>query len=147
MGSSDLTCLEEPAFYSYDNIRENIRNAAQKFLNIPYLWGGKNPFGMDCSGFTQVIMKIFGKSIPRDAGQQVVEGKNINFINEAKTGDLAFFDNEEGEIIHTGLVVNNQQIIHASGYVRLDRVDHQGIYNRTHKQYTHKLRVLKSVLD
>jgi gamma-D-glutamyl-L-lysine dipeptidyl-peptidase len=142
-----FTCREEPVFYHRENVRENISLAAHKFLNIPYLWGGKNPFGMDCSGLTQVIMKIFGKAIPRDSVQQVSEGKMVNFISEAKPGDLAFFDNEEGRIIHTGIIVNNQQIVHASGRVRLDKIDHQGIYSSTLKQYTHRLRVIKNVLD
>jgi gamma-D-glutamyl-L-lysine dipeptidyl-peptidase len=141
-----FTCREEPVFYNAGHTRENISQAALKFLNIPYLWGGKNPFGMDCSGLTQVVMKLFGKVIPRDSVQQVTQGSMVNFITEAKPGDLAFFDNEEGRIIHTGIIVNNQQIVHASGRVRLDRIDHQGIYSSTIKQYTHRLRVIKNVL-
>ncbi len=139
-------CRQEPLFYPHENIRENISQAALIFRNIPYLWGGKNPFGMDCSGLTQTVVKLFGIRIPRDASQQVDKGTNVN-ISEAKPGDLAFFDNEQGEIIHTGIITAHRQIIHASGMVRLDRIDHRGIYNSTLKQYTHKLRVIKNVLD
>lgn len=142
-----FTCQQEPILYHPETIREEIRHAAQVFLNIPYLWGGKNMFGMDCSGLTQTVFKLFGRKIPRDSRQQVGEGITVNFINEAKPGDLAFFDNEEGEIIHTGIIISNQQIIHASGYVKIDRIDHQGIYNNAIKQYTHRLRVIKNVLD
>ena len=140
-------CQQEPFFYTRENIRENIGQAALGFMNIPYLWGGKNPFGMDCSGLTQTVMKLFGIKIPRDARQQVAEGITVNFADEAQPGDLAFFDNEEGEIIHTGIIIRNQQIVHASALVRVDRIDHQGIYNSTLKQYTHRLRVIKNVLD
>lgn len=147
VGETAYTCLKEPAFYSGDNLREDISQAVLKFINIPYLWGGKNPFGMDCSGLTQIIMKLFGIKLPRDSRQQVQKGITINFINEAKPGDLAFFDNEEGEIIHTGLIIKNQEIIHASGSVRIDRIDHQGIYNSNLRQYTHRLRVIKNVVD
>lgn len=144
-GENIFHCRQQPVFHSSEKIREEISDVARGFLNIPYLWGGKNPFGIDCSGLTQVIMKIFGVKIPRDARKQVDQGSAVNFISEAEPGDLAFFDNEEGEIIHAGVIINNQQIIHASGHVRIDRVDHQGIYNISLKQYTHRLRVIKNL--
>lgn len=146
-GGFHFICKEEPFFYSKKNIRENIGRAALNFLNIPYLWGGKNPFGMDCSGFIQILFSLFGIRLPRNSRQQVKEGKTINFITESSTGDLAFFDNQEGEIIHTGIIINDMQILHASGQVRIDRIDHQGIYNNYLKQYTHKLRIVKSIID
>ena len=146
-GNIQFTCQMEPFFYKQDNIREDICAAAQKFINTPYLWGGKNPFGMDCSGLNQIVFKLFGISIPRDAGQQVTVGRTINFISESQPGDLAFFDNEEGEIIHTGIIIDHQQIVHASDQVRVDRIDHQGIYNSKLKQYTHRLRVIKNIID
>jgi gamma-D-glutamyl-L-lysine dipeptidyl-peptidase len=90
---------------------------------------------------------MFGRFIPRDSRQQVDNGINVNFISEARAGDLAFFDNEEGEIIHTGIILKNQEIIHASGRVRVDRIDHQGIYNSTIRRYTHRLRVVKNILE
>jgi gamma-D-glutamyl-L-lysine dipeptidyl-peptidase len=142
-----FTCREEPVFYQPENARENIGRAALNFLSIPYLWGGKNPFGMDCSGLTQTIMKLFGRSISRDARQQAGEGITVNFINEAQPGDLAFFDNEAGEIIHTGIITDHRQIVHASGQVRLDMLDHQGIYSSALKRYTHRLRIIKNILD
>ncbi len=147
VGDLNFNCKQEPLFYSPENAREEISSAALAFINIPYLWGGKNPFGIDCSGLTQTLLKLFGIQIPRDSRQQVAEGSAVNFISEARPGDLAFFDNEEGEIIHTGIIVNNQKIIHASGHVRIDSIDHQGIYNREQKQYSHRLRVIKNVVD
>ena len=125
----------------------DLDHVCKQFLNAPYLWGGKNPFGIDCSGFTQVITKIFGKQLPRDANQQVNSGENINFISDAIPGDLAFFDDEEGNIIHVGIILNNNEIIHASGKVRIDKIDQQGINNVDLKKYTHKLRVIKRVLN
>lgn len=141
-----FTCKQEPFFYNSINIRDNISKAALNFLNIPYLWGGKNPFGMDCSGFIQILFSLFGIRLPRDARQQVKEGRTINFINETEAGDLAFFDNQEGDIVHAGIITGDRQIIHSSGQVRLDRLDHQGIYNNTLKQYTHKLRIVKNII-
>lgn len=146
-GGFHFICNEEPFFYNKENIRDNIGRAALNFLNIPYLWGGKNPFGMDCSGFVQILFSLFGIRLPRNSRQQVKEGRTINFITESRAGDLAFFDNQEGEIIHTGIITSDRQIIHASGQVRIDRIDHQGIYNNYLKQYTHKLRIVKSIID
>jgi cell wall-associated NlpC family hydrolase len=116
------------------------------FLNAPYLWGGKSPFGIDCSGFTQLAYKLNGYQLPRDAYQQVELGSPLSFVEEAEPGDLAFFDNEEGKIVHVGILLNNKQIIHASGMVRIDDFDHYGIFSADAKKYSHTLRVIKRVI-
>jgi hypothetical protein len=116
---------------------------AYTFLNTPYLWGGRTPLGIDCSGFTQMVYRLSGFSLPRDAWQQAQLGETLNFPEEARPGDLAFFDNKEGRITHTGIVLDKSRIIHASGRVRIDTFDHLGIYNREGSAYTHSLRVLK----
>ncbi len=121
----------------------SILKTAKQFINAPYLWGGKTPFGVDCSGFTQLVYKLNGHKLPRDASQQVELGSPLNFVEEAEAGDLAFFDNEEGKIVHVGILINNEQIIHASGCVRIDKFDHYGIFNSTTKKYSHMLRVIK----
>lgn len=122
---------------------EKIGHFAMQFLNVSYLWGGRTFFGIDCSGFTQIVFKAAGIRLYRDASQQAAQGHTIDFVEEAQAGDLAFFDNEEGRIIHTGILLGNGKIIHASGHVRLDDIDHQGIFNADIQQYTHKLRLLK----
>lgn len=127
------------------NDRNGLITIAKKYLGAPYLWGGRSPFGIDCSGFVQLVFKMSGFFLPRDSDQQVMQGKTVNFIHEAETGDLAFFGEEEGNIIHVGIFLNNSQIIHASGKVRIDKIDHQGIFNVDSNQYTHKLRVIKSL--
>lgn len=124
---------------------ENIESIAQRFINTPYLWGGKSPLGIDCSGFTQLVFKMMGKKLKRDARQQAEQGQLVDFLEESKTGDLAFFDNEEGNIIHVGLLLENGRIMHASGKVRIDKIDHQGIFNTETKRYSHKLRIIKRV--
>jgi gamma-D-glutamyl-L-lysine dipeptidyl-peptidase len=124
----------------------NIESLAKQYLNSPYLWGGKNPYGIDCSGFAQVVYKVLGIKIPRDSADQVKEGIIINFISDTKLGDLAFFDNEEGEITHVGIIIGENEIIHASGKVRIDKLDQQGIYNLELNNYTHKLRVVKRLI-
>jgi gamma-D-glutamyl-L-lysine dipeptidyl-peptidase len=121
-------------------------NTAFMYLNAPYLWGGKTPFGIDCSGFTQMVYKLNGYKIHRDASQQAMEGEPLSFIEESEVGDLAFFDNDEGNIIHVGIIMENNYIIHASGKVRIDRLDHLGIYNPELKKHTHKLRVIKKII-
>lgn len=116
------------------------------YLETPYLWGGRSPFGIDCSGFSQLVYKMIGKRLPRDAYQQAEIGQTLSFVEEAEPGDLAFFDNEDGHIIHVGMLLEENYIIHASGKVRIDRVDHQGIYNAETRSYTHKLRLIKRIL-
>jgi cell wall-associated NlpC family hydrolase len=124
----------------------SLVNVSLSLLEAPYLWGGKSAFGIDCSGFVQLIYGIIGKHLPRDAYQQAELGIPLAFIEESQPGDLAFFDNEEGHIIHVGMLLDDAQIIHASGKVRIDKIDHQGIFNVDLKRYTHQLRVLKRIL-
>lgn len=124
---------------------ERVLENAYMYLNAPYLWGGRSPFGIDCSGFTQMVFKLCGQPIPRDAWQQAETGMIINLVDEAKDGDLAFFDNSEGKITHVGIIIPGNHIIHASGKVRIDRLDHQGIYNVETKSYSHNLRVIKRI--
>lgn len=125
---------------------EKVLETAQVFLNAPYLWGGKSPFGLDCSGLVQTVYNINGITLPRDAYLQVYEGETINLIEEALPGDLLFFDNQEGEIIHVGILNHDNTIIHSSGYVRIDPVDHYGIYNKKNQGYSHKLRIIKRII-
>lgn len=131
---------------SIKNNAQKIIQTAYLFLNSPYLWGGKNPFGIDCSGFTQLVYKLNGYKLPRDASQQVEIGHPLSFVEESETGDLAFFDNEEGNIVHVGILLDNQSIIHASGQVRIDKFDHYGIFHSEIKKYSHNLRVIKRIL-
>jgi gamma-D-glutamyl-L-lysine dipeptidyl-peptidase len=127
-------------------LKSNLINTAFMYLNAPYLWGGKTPFGIDCSGFTQMVYKLNGYKLLRDASQQSAQGEALSFIEESEPGDLAFFDNEAGNIIHVGIIMENNYIIHASGKVRIDRLDHLGIYNAEQNRHTHRLRVIKKII-
>jgi len=126
--------------------KDNLIKTAFIYLNAPYLWGGKTPFGIDCSGFTQMVYKLNGYKIPRDAKDQAAQGEVLSFIEESESGDLAFFDNEEGKIIHVGIMMMDNYIIHASGKVRIDRLDHLGIFNAETNKHTHRLRVIKRIV-
>ena len=128
------------------NNRNSIVNTALLFLNSPYLWGGKTPFGIDCSGFTQMVYKINGYKLFRDAKDQADQGETLSFIEESEAGDLAFFNNDQGDIIHVGIILQNNHIIHASGKVRIDRIDHSGIYNNDLNKHTHSLRYIKKII-
>ena len=128
------------------NNRNSIVNTALSFLNSPYLWGGKTPFGIDCSGFTQMVYKINGYKLSRDAKDQANQGETLSFIEESEAGDLAFFNNDQGDIIHVGIILQNNHIIHASGKVRIDRIDHSGIYNNDLNKHTHSLRYIKKII-
>ena len=131
---------------SGNQVKSNIISIAMRFLNSPYLWGGRSPFGIDCSGFVQMVYKLNGYKLDRDSNQQSNLGSALSFIEESEPGDLAFFDNDEGKIVHVGIIMENNKIIHASGKVRIDGIDQSGIYNKETKSHTHKLRVIKKII-
>ncbi|MFQ3332759.1 MAG: hypothetical protein ACI84S_000839 [Thalassomonas sp.] len=133
--------LTTPGFTQKEKLVEN----ALMYLNAPYLWGGRSPLGIDCSGFSQMVYRLQGISLPRDAYQQAEVGTTLSFVEESEPGDLAFFDNKEGKITHVGIILADNHIIHASGKVRIDRIDQQGIFNTEIGSHTHKLRLIKSI--
>ncbi len=133
--------LTTPGFVNKEKLIEN----ALIYLNAPYLWGGRSPLGIDCSGLTQMVYRLQGIDLPRDAYQQAKVGTTLSFIEESEPGDLAFFDNDEGIVIHVGIILKDNHIIHASGKVRIDRIDQQGIFNTEIGNHTHKLRLIKSI--
>ena len=124
------------------NHRRILENAYM-YLNAPYLWGGRSPFGVDCSGFTQMVFKLCGIPLPRDAWQQAEKGRPLPRMTDARPGDLAFFSNPEGQIKHVGIILSDNQIIHASGRVRIDLLDDQGILNRDVNKHTHQLKMIR----
>lgn len=126
--------------------KNELINTALLYLNSPYSWGGKSPFGIDCSGFTQMVYKLNGYKLKRDAAEQAKQGEALSFIEESEPGDLAFFDDKEGIINHVGIVMNDNYIIHVDGKVRIDRIDHSGIFNAELRRHTHQLRVIKKII-
>lgn len=122
---------------------DGIKAIAFQYLNTPYLWGGRSVFGIDCSGFAQQVFRFFNKVLPRDAYQQAETGEPVGFLQEVRCGDLAYFDNEEGRITHVGILLNHDTIIHASGKVRIDKIDNMGILNSDTGERTHQLRIIK----
>ncbi|HHW58855.1 MAG: C40 family peptidase [Bacteroidales bacterium] len=134
----------------------NIIEDAQSLLFSPYRWGGKTPFGVDCSGFVQLVFYVNNIILPRDAKEQSKIGEARIFAHDAYPGDLAFFGNivydeeNQREIIninHVGIVLNNSTIIHAFKSVHIDMFDHYGIYSENLKKYTHQLMFTKKVLE
>jgi hypothetical protein len=153
ISSSELFKMEEQ--FAFNGEAKNLgqkrefdflKNVALKYLGTPYLWGGKNPFGIDCSGFVQMVFKICGYKLARDSGQQVTQGRVVPTIHEAKPGDLAFFKNNDGHIQHVGLILNDDKIIHASGRVRIDYLHEEGILSADTKIYTHALAGIRRIL-
>jgi len=139
--------------YTFEGLTTNVKQEkgmlienAMMYLNSPYLWGGRTPFGIDCSGLPQMVYRLNGIDIPRDADEQAEVGTTLSFVEESEPGDLAFFDNAEGKIVHVGIILENNHIIHASGKVRIDRIDQQGIFNTDLSSHTHKLRLIKQII-
>ena len=112
---------------------ELVNRLSRAWLNAPYLWGGRTVLGVDCSGFAQVIFRIMGIDLPRDAWQQAKKGEAVKKFTEARPGDLLFFDNTE-DIVHVGILIGEEQMIHASGKVRIDTVNRKGLINEAGKQ-------------
>jgi hypothetical protein len=122
---------------------ENFVTTAKSFINSPYLWGGRTHFGVDCSGYVQAVFKLHGTKLLRDASQQVEQGVSGVSLKDSRLGDLAFFKNTDGKVVHVGIMINNKQIIHASGKVKIDSIDEDGIYSEELKRYTHTLHSIK----
>lgn len=147
IANNQIVSVDRPASVTNENViffnADTMRQTALGYLDVPYLWGGKSKCGIDCSGFSQQVFKSFGIKLPRDAYQQAEMGEVVGFLLEAQCGDLAFFDNEEGRITHVGIMLNTDEIIHASGKVRIDKIDNQGIVHSETGARTHKLRIIK----
>ena len=124
----------------------DIHTITRLWLNAPYLWGGRTLTGVDCSGFAQTVFKVMGIRIPRDAWEQALKGMAVGFLQEAKAGDLAFFDDEQGNITHVGILLNEHEIIHAAGgtgKIQVDKIDNEGIVRSDNGLRTHRLRIIK----
>lgn len=154
ISGSELFRMEEQFAFNGESKNAGLKRGfdflsaiAQKFLYVPYQWGGKSPFGIDCSGFTQVVFKICGYALLRDAHQQARQGKAVPGFGDAKPGDLVFFKNDEGNINHVGMLTHENKIIHASGRVRIDMVSENGIQNVDTKTITHRFSHLRRILQ
>ncbi|MET0570820.1 MAG: C40 family peptidase [Pedobacter agri] len=137
----------EPYDKTTADFKSDIEATAKFFQNIPYLWGGRHLFGLDCSGFVQTVFKMLNIKLNRDASQQAEQGDLVGFLSEVKPGDVAFFDNAEGKITHVGIMLSPNEIIHSSAKVKIDPIDDQGIFNRELGIYSHKLRIIKRFVE
>jgi len=122
---------------------QNLMHVVRFFINTPYLWGGKNALGMDCSGFSQIVLSIFGRGLKRNASEQMREGKQVAGLNEAQAGDLVFFDHEDGRVSHVGILLDKERVVHCSGRVKVEKVDEKGIWNAEYGKYSHHLVMIK----
>lgn len=125
---------------------EFVLKIARRYLNAPFLWGGRSPVGIDASGLVQMAFKLAGYALPREASQQIYMGEPVGFIEQAQPGDVAFFENKAGRISHCGIILSNNEILHAYGSVRIDSLDHYGIFSKAQGRYTHSLRLVKRLI-
>ena len=126
--------------------KQELVKTAFLFLNAPFLNGGKTPLGTDASGFTQMVYRLSNLKLLRTTQEQAKQGEALSFIEESEPGDLAFFDDSEGNINHVGIILQDNYIIHAHHKVRIDRIDHTGIFNTDENRYSHQLRVIKKIV-
>ncbi len=128
-----------------ESLRELLIQYALMYYNTPFRWGGRTPNGIDASALVQMAYRLVGISFPRYMEQQVKVGQTLSFLEETQPGDLAFFGDSSDVITHVGILWEQGRIIHASGKVRIDKIDHHGLINEEMKRYTHTLKVLKQV--
>jgi len=140
-GIEEIETRHEKKEFCHDLVED-----AMMYLHAPYLWGGRSPFGIDCSGLVQMVYKLRQIKLLRDATQQASQGEVVSLLDEAEPGDIVFFDDEEGNISHVGILADRFRVIHASGSVRIDAIDHQGIFDGNQEKYTHKLRLIKRII-
>lgn len=145
VGDDEYALVTHTRDLGIDSVRELVVEYALMYYNTPYLWGGRSPYGIDCSGLSQMAYRLAGIDLPRDASAQVNCGQDFSFVEEALPGDLAFFGDDTA-ITHVGILWKENRIIHASGRVRVDKIDHQGIFNEELKRYTHNLKVIKRII-
>jgi len=127
-----------------ENISQ-LTKIAKICTNSPYLWGGRNIMGFDCSGFVQVIFRLAGVHLLRDSSKQALQGLEIEELKNSKAFDLAFFG-ENNKIDHVGIIIENSEIIHSSGKVKIDIINEEGIFSKSQKTITHKLICIKRFL-
>lgn len=145
LNASALSHRHEGAVFPDTPSKSSLVETALLYLNSPELKGGRSPFGIDAAGLTQVVYKTIGKFLKRNPDQQALQGTPLSFIEESEPGDLAFFDGPDGVIDHVGIIMKDNYLIHCYGKVRIDRLDHTGIFNTELRNYTHPLRVIVQV--
>jgi cell wall-associated NlpC family hydrolase len=143
LGSKTFTTTSKIKAIPKKYISSKVSGIAMDYLNTPYLCGGRSMMGIDCSGLVQIVYHICGLDLPRNSSDQATYGQPIDFVDEAMPGDLAFFDNTAGDIIHVGIIVGKGMVLHASGHVKIDKIDHNGIFNSGQGAYSHSLRIIK----
>lgn len=146
----DPSCVYEIKGERLEVKGEEVVRVAKSLLNVPYLWGGKNMMGFDCSGFVQTVYSVFGIQLLRNAREQITQGKVVNSLAESQPGDLVFFDHSDRDpnatkISHVGMLISPTQVIHCSGCVHIDRIDEMGVY-LSNGEMTHHLVQIKRYL-
>lgn len=126
---------------------EFLKQIACKYQNAPHQQGGKSPFGIDGAGLVQVVFKICGYSLPRQADQQRLEGKKVKSLGEAMPGDVVLLKKTGTTALTAGILLDEQKIIYADGKVRIDQLLEDGILRAETKVYTHSPVEIRRILS